>query len=229
MPRSLPPGRLGDRAVGRAVRWAGWAAVRGSAGRRAFTLPPSGPAAAVHLTTVIRLPPEVASALAPALERLRAQGPAHHYYPPAALHVTVLNLDGLAVDGGPAGGPAAVRALVAARRPFRLALRGLGVAPGTVYAQAFPADPTLRSLRDGLRELRPGGSAPRHRPGRGLGHANLVRFSGPVTTPFLDELVSLRRREWGSFTVHQLELVRTDRFLSPEGTTVLETIRLAGR
>jgi hypothetical protein len=40
----------------------------------AFTLPPSGPAAAVHLTSVVRLPATVTAALAPTLGRLRLEG-----------------------------------------------------------------------------------------------------------------------------------------------------------
>ncbi len=106
------------------VRWSGWAATRASAGRRAYTVPASGPAAAVHLTTVVRLPAPVAEALAPALDHLRTLGPGHHWYPPETMHVTVQSLGRLA----------------AGRRPRR------------------------------------------PRVGRGLGHANLARFSGPVIT-----------------------------------------------
>jgi 2'-5' RNA ligase len=73
---------------------------------------------------VVRLPAPVAEALAPALDRLRALGPGHHWYPPETMHVTVQNLGRLA----------------AGRRPRR------------------------------------------PRVGRGLGHANLARFSGPVIT-----------------------------------------------
>ena len=130
----------------------------------AFTLPPSGPAAAVHLTTVVRLPATVTAALAPTLDRLRAVGPRHHYYPPETMHVT-----GLA------------------------------------------------------------GGHDRGRLARGLGHANLVRFSGPVTAGFLAELARLRRQDFGTFTVDEVELVRTDRLLSPEGTTTLGRLRLEGR
>ena len=223
--------------MARLLWWLGWVATRATAGRRAFTLPPSGPAAAVHTTTVIRLPAAVTAALAPSLERLRALGPGHHYYPPESMHVTVQNLDGLApaVDGAPPAGaghepavlPTLVGDLVAAHRPFRLALRGLGVAPGAIFVLALPSDATLRSLRDDLARL-PAGGARRRRVGGGLGHANLVRFSGPVTAGFLAELARLRRQDFGSFSVTEVELVRTDRLLSQEGTTTLGTIRLTG-
>jgi hypothetical protein len=61
---------------------------------------------------------------------------------------------------------------------------------------------------------------------RPLGHANLVRFSGPVTAAFLAEVARQRRRDFGSWTVTEVELVRTDRYLSHEGTTVLARLRL---
>jgi 2'-5' RNA ligase len=207
-----------------ALWWPGWAATRATAGRRAFTLPPSGPAAAVHLTTVVRLPATVTAALAPTLDRLRAVGPRHHYYPPETMHVTVQNLDALA-PAAPL--PDGLVELVAARAPFRLAMRGLGVGPGAVFALALPGDATMASLRAGLAGL--AGGHNRGRPGRGLGHANLVRFSGPVTAGFLAELARLRRQDFGTFTVDEVELVRTDRLLSPEGTTTLGRLRLEGR
>jgi 2'-5' RNA ligase len=218
----------GDRVAAWALWWPGWVATRATAGRRAFTPPPSGPAAAVHLTTVVRLPATMAAALAPALDRLRAVGPGHHYYPPETMHVTVQNLDALAPAAGPAPLPDELAELVAARAPFRLAVRGLGVAPGTVFALALPGDATMASLRAGLAGLT-GGPGPRGRLGRGLGHANLVRFSGPVTAGFLAELARLRRQDFGTFTVDEVELVRTDRLLSPEGTTTLGRLRLEGR
>jgi 2'-5' RNA ligase len=225
---------LGDRAAARALWWPGWAATRATAGRRVFTLPPSGPAAAVHLTTVVRLPATVTAALAPTLDRLRALGPRHHYYPPETMHVTVQNLDALAPaaapprrPGGPAPPPDGLAELVAARAPFRLAVRGLGVAPGAVFALALAGDATMASLRAGLAGL--AGGHDRGRLGRGLGHANLVRFSGPVTAGFLAELARLRRLDFGTFTVDEVELVRTDRLLSPEGTTTLGRLRLEGR
>jgi 2'-5' RNA ligase len=210
--------------MARALWWPGWAATRATAGRRAFTLPPSGPAAAVHLTTVVRLPATVTAALAPTLDRLRAVGPRHHYYPPETMHVTVQNLDALA-PAAPL--PDGLVELVAARAPFRLAMRGLGVGPGAVFALALPGDATMASLRAGLAGL--AGGHNRGRSGRGLGHANLVRFSGPVTAGFLAELARLRRQDFGTFTVDEVELVRTDRLLSPEGTTTLGRLRLEGR
>jgi 2'-5' RNA ligase len=217
---------LGDLLLHRLAWEAGRARLRVGAGRTAFTPPPSGPAAALHLTTVARLPAEVEAALAPAVDRLRAGGPAHRWYPPGTVHLTVRNLDGLDLDGDAgAARLAELAALVGAHPPFRAAVRGLGVSAGTVFAQVLPCDATLRALRADLRGfLRRHAVAPRR--ARPVGHANLARFAGPVTAAFLAEVARQRRRDFGSWTVTEVELVRTDRYLSREGTTVLARMGL---
>ena len=217
---------LRDRLLHRLAWEAGRARLRAGAGRTTFTPPPSGPAAALHVTTVSRLPAEVVAAMAPALDRLRADGPGHHYYPPGTVHLTVHNLDGLDLDGDAgAARLAELRALVGAHPPFRAAVGGLGVSAGGVFAQVLPCDSTLHALRADLRGfLRRHAVAPRR--ARPLGHANVVRFAGPVTAAFLAELARQRRRDFGSWTVTEVELVRTDRYLSHEGTTVLARLGL---
>jgi 2'-5' RNA ligase len=220
------PAVLRDRLLHRLAWEAGRARLRAGAGRTAFVPPPSGPAAALHLTTVARLPAEVVATLAPALARLRADGPGHHWYPPGTVHLTVQNLDGLDLDGDAGTARLAeLRALLGAHAPFPAAVRGLGVSAGTVFAQVLPCDASLRRLRADLRGfLRRHAVAPRR--ARPLGHANLVRFVGPVTAAFLAELARQRRRDFGSWTVTEVELVRTDRYLSQEGTTVLARLGL---
>jgi len=218
---------LRDRLLYRLAWEAGRARLRAGAGRGAFTLPASGPAAALHVTTVSRLPAEVVAALAPALDRLRADGPGHHYYPPGTVHLTVQNLDGLDLDGDPGAAArlAELRALVGAHAPFRAVVRGLGVSAGTVFAQVLPCDAALRTLRADLLGFLERHAVARRRP-RPLGHANVVRFAGPVTAAFLAELAHQRHRDFGSWTVTEVELVRTDRYLSHEGTTVLARMAL---
>lgn len=217
---------LRDRLLHRLAWEAGRARLRAGAGRRAFIPPPSGPAAALHVTTVSRLPAEVVAALAPALDRLRADGPGHHYYPPGTVHLTVQNLDGLDLDGDAgAARLAELRALFGSHPPFQAAVRGLGVSAGTVFARVLPCDAALRTLRADLLGFLERHAVARRRP-RPLGHANVVRFAGPVTAAFLAELAHQRHRDFGSWTVTEVELVRTDRYLSHEGTTVLARMAL---
>jgi 2'-5' RNA ligase len=209
--------------------------LRLSAGRANRTFPPSGFSAAVHHAAVVRLPLNVAVALAPALERLREYGPQHYYYPPDTMHTTVLTLDGFLPDvANTAGRIDELRAVIASHPYFDLTVCGLNVSPTTVFAQIVSHDRTLRSLKWHLRE-----TAKRSVPQVGdvgifgaaartlLAHANVVRFSGLVTAEFLDELSHFRKMHFGRWTVREVELVRTDKLLSREGRQVIERIPLA--
>jgi 2'-5' RNA ligase len=185
--------------------------------REHHRLPPAGRGHATYLTCIARVPAEVARRLEPALERLRARAHQHHYYEPHSLHVTIRNLDALG-----AGRLDDARAVIASHPPFALAARGLNLSRRTVFAEVRPLDGTLRSLRRSLAGLvgARDGLLP------DLAFANVVRFSGRVDAPFVRELAALRRRDFGSWIVEEVELVRTDRLLSREGTEVLERVRL---
>lgn len=186
-------------------------------GRQHHQLPRAGRAHAVYLTSVVRVPAGVADRLEPVLERLRAHGAQHHYYERDSLHVTIRNLDSLSGDD-----LATARAAIASHPPFELEARGLNLSPHTVFASVRPADETLRALRRDLAELAGG------RPGllADVAFANVVRFSGRVDPGFVRELGRLRRVELGSWVVREVELVRTDRLLSREGTEVLDRVPL---
>ena len=62
-----------------------------------------------------------------------------------------------------------------------------------------------------------------------IAFANVVRFSGTVRGEFLDEVARLRRLELGEWTAHEIEIVQTDRLLSPDATRILARIPLAAR
>jgi hypothetical protein len=63
---------------------------------------------------------------------------------------------------------------------------------------------------------------------RNLAHANVVRFSDLVTMRFIKEVSRFRRTHFGRWTVREVELVRSDKLLSREGSHVIERISLAG-
>ena len=207
------------------------AQLRLSAGSALYSLPPSGQDAVLHHTVVIRPPAHVVQSVAPLLERLRAFGPHHYYYPPDSMHVTIGGVRWFLGDGSNAADRRAeLRALIGSYPSFDLTLRGLNVSPGTVFAQVIPHSRTLRALREDLRMLdrRAGGAS-----GFGsyvralLPHMNIVRFSGRVTADFLDEVSRSRQVWFGRWTVREVEVMLTDTLLSAEGRQVLERIPLA--
>jgi hypothetical protein len=165
---------------------------------------------ATHLTAVVRIP-EVALAL-PALDL-----PARHLrYPPGSVHVTVANLDAARVPLDAALVALAVRPLPVAR----FSLDGLAVSPDTVfvrclYGEGFAA---LRRAVVAAFDLPPRRS-PLAVPSRSTAHANVVRFAGRGAWV-------ADRRPTGVVEATALEVVRTDRYLSPEATEVLATVPL---
>lgn len=186
--------------------------------RERHRLPSAGPEQGSYVTSVTRVPTEIAARLEPALARLRRHDPQHHYYAPDTVHVTIRNLDSLS-----AGALPAARAAIAAHPSFELTARGLSLSRHTVFAAVHPVDGTLRALRRELASLAGGGA------GRlpDLAFANVVRFSGRVSGEFVRELARLRRADFGSWLVTEVELVRTDRLLSREGTEVLDRVPLS--
>jgi hypothetical protein len=62
---------------------------------------------------------------------------------------------------------------------------------------------------------------------RNLAHVNVVRFSGGVTTEFVREASHFRWIHLGRWAVREVELVRSDKLLSREGSHVIERIPLA--
>ena len=208
--------------------------LRLSAGRTAHELPPSGPDAAVHQAAIIRVPPCVASSVVPVLERLRQHNAHHHYYPPESMHVTIRKLGQFAPDDpGTAARLGELRRIAASHPSFDLTMWGLNLSPTTVFTQVFPHDQTFHSLRRHLGWIAKRNvdqsSSERIIDGaaRNLAHANVVRFSGPVTTGFIKDISRFRWTHLGRWTVREVELVRSDKLLSQEGVHIIERIPLA--
>jgi 2'-5' RNA ligase len=201
----------------------GYARLRVTAGRRSFDLPPAGIEAANHLTTVVRVPADMATILTAAQARLKRWDSSHYYYPPTTLHLTISNLDHVTSSFRDQ-----VSTVLEGFRPFDLLVRGLSVSPTTVFAQALPEDSAVQELRRRLWAREPKPLLPElvSRAMRHLCFINLVRFRGPVSSELLTEVARLRTLPVGRFSVTEIELVRTDRFLSDAGTQVLERFSL---
>jgi 2'-5' RNA ligase len=204
------------------------------AGRTVHDLPPTGPGAAVHQAAIIRVPLGVASSVAPILEELRQHHPHHYYYPPDTVHVTIRKLGQFpSDDSGIAARLGELRHIAASHRSFDLTMWGLNLSPTTVFAQVFPHDQTFHSLRRHLGGIAEPSvdqsSSERILDGvaRNLAHANVVRFSDQVTTGFIEEVSRFRQTHFGRWTVREVELVRSDKLLSREGSYLIERIPLA--
>jgi len=202
--------------------------------RQQHVLPPSGQTAAVHLTLVARLPLQATSGIDEILTDLKRREPSHHYYPTDTIHMTIRNFDTVK-DVDRSQLRAQLQQCTGSLHPFSLSARGLGVSPNSVFVQLFPEDRSLRDLRRKLSLLTPD-SHTRQRATdsrllhdllfRSLAFANLIRFSGPVSLPFIREIARHRTTSFGSFCVEALELVQTDRLFSAAGTTTIDRMPL---
>jgi 2'-5' RNA ligase len=208
--------------------------LRLSIGRTAHALPPAGPDVAVHRAIIVRVPSHVASSVAPALEVLRQHDPHHHYYSPDTMHVTVRKLGRFPSDDPGVADRLDELCRIAASHPsFDLTMWGLNISPTTVFAQIITHDQTFHSLRWHLGELAEQSvsesSSERlfDAAARNLAHTNVARFSGLVTNGFIKEVSRFRRTLFGRWTVREVELVRSDKLLSREGSQVIERIPLA--
>lgn len=140
----------------------------------------------------------------------------HHVYPPGTVHVTVANLDDATVDLD-----TAVATLEAVPPPAPMfEISGTGCSPDTVFLRCIH-DRAFGLLRESLRDA----FGVRRRAGPmawlfdRLSFANVVRFDGRgVWVPIPDVHASV--------SCGELEIVRTDRYLSDQGTEVLRRIPL---
>jgi 2'-5' RNA ligase len=175
-----------------------------------------------YLTTVVRLPAEIAERLAETASRLAGPRAAHYLYPSRTIHLTAMSLADV-----PEPEPL-VEAALARHRRFAIEVGGLNVSLDSVFAELHPCGPELEALRHDLRECESGEHAAVSRwLRRRLAHANLIRFAGPVEPRLLSEVRRLRRARFGSFEVTEVELARTDKVLSDAGTLPLATFPLA--
>lgn len=212
-----------------------WLAQRATGhGLRRDAIAPDGAdpdAPAIFTTSVIRLPTDLAARLASVAEDIAAAQPGHYVCPAESIHVTVCGP--LPAVVGPAGDVALADLRVVAPRLAggRLRVVRLGLGGTSVFAALDVDGADLLGVR---RELA-GRWDVEGRPGIGgriaarLLWANLVRFSVPPS-PALRAAVGRRRHPvHAGVPIEAVELVQTNRAMSPERTTVLGRVEIADR
>jgi 2'-5' RNA ligase len=178
----------------------------------------------------------ITGGLVSALDDLRRVSPSHHYYAPANIHLTILNLDAIRIRfRTEIDLIQAVRSIVASCSSFEITAIRLNVSPHTVFTRVLPEDDTLSHLRKRIAALSPTHARhpwivhPMQRLRRRFALANVVRFSGVVTPAFAVAISRWREATFGRGIITELELVRTDRLLSTEGTEVIARMSLGRR
>lgn len=175
-----------------------------------------------HLTSVVRLPVELGEVLVEAARRL--PGAASHYlYVPTDVHLTVLNLD---AQGAGACRVEAVAAAMRGTGSFPVVLRGFGVSRQSIYARAY--DPTAGLWRLRGRVAQVVGVRP-PLPLRLLGFVNVLRFGHSRVQEVIAGVAAAGGASpiAGAFRAQCVQIVRTDKLLSREGTELLQRVELS--
>lgn len=195
-------------------------------GPRIDTGSPSGPSI---VTSVIRVPEDVGRSIHDQLRPFADAHQEHHFYRPSTTHISIAgfaiqqNSDLPLIED-------ALQEAVTRSAPF-IALVGLNLSPSTVLIQAFTPNDSLSSLRSNISRAlqREPHLTTRRRPfpSRHVAFANVLRFLGPVrASALLRDVHRWKTHEFGRFDVTQFELVRTDKFLSDDGTELLRAFPL---
>ena len=203
---------------------ASWAAAPVLARLRAPDAAQADPAApAAYLTSVLHLPVLHADALDRLILSLLGPDTPHHRYPPSSMHVTLLGGTGsrVAIEAMQADLAAAAEEL--GSPPVEVAIAGLAIGPGSLFAILEPGDERFIRVRRRLRER--WGLADPARSIVGVAddllHANLVRWTARPDAELVARLRRHRRIRMAPQPLMWIDLVETNKVLAEGRTTTL--------
>jgi hypothetical protein len=173
------------------------------------------------LTSVVRVPAWLGANVRDAVLPAAAATRPHYIYPADDLHVTITNLDryrdvplelieGVFTDCLRRAGP------------INLSLRGLSISQATIFAQVLVTPiSSLRRLRMDLwRSFGPAGPLSAN-PVAVIGFCNVLRFRHADISAVRALAERSKDRDFGSFPINEIEIVRTDKVLSAANTVML--------
>ncbi|HTR41222.1 MAG TPA: 2'-5' RNA ligase family protein [Pseudomonadales bacterium] len=188
------------------------------------------------VTLVIRPSQSVRDAVAAFIDRLAAVCPGQYYYRPEELHLTVLS-----AFSGTEHWQQEMERIPACRqvisdvlkthRPFKIKLHSVTASPGAILIQGFPADNTLATIRNELRDAFAqnglGDMLDRRYKITGA-HMTIMRFhkADGDLHPLIAFLKENRETAFGECEIHNLQLIFNDWYASAETVQVLEEYQL---
>jgi 2'-5' RNA ligase superfamily len=188
-------------------------------------------------TLVARLGSHRAQELQAAVASLGEALDGQYLYPASDLHLTLLYLSPYVYTPDPDMTSArlalandAIAPLLEGADPPQFTIAGLGVFPTTIFAQLVPDEgtdwaATRHAVASALHDAGlagPSADAFEAATRWDLCFVNVARFTRPPTADVVSALALRRDLRLGSVQFNEVELVRTDKFLSVDGTAVID-------
>ncbi len=179
-----------------------------------------------HITTIIRLPEDIAEKLA---EQIKTICPNDYHYPISDMHLTLINLDKL-LGAREHVNWQHLSALITEETSnlsdLTFTVRNINIFPTTVFAEIYDENGVLEAYREAiLRAVRTYLSLDFDLSNYtalvpGITFTNLIRFKNKPNPAIIDEIKNKRVMGFGTFKPSEFEIVTTNKLLSLGGTII---------
>lgn len=188
------------------------------------------------LTLIAKPAADIKRKIVETLEEIRAVAPRQYFYPPSDLHVTVLTIiscypDFTLDEIDSSEYINLIQSALESVFPFHIEFKGLTASPSCILIRGYPEDDQLNTLRTNLRKIFRQSSLKTsldERYIRQTAHMTAIRFTKPLTDEhtFIQTLINLKEKAYGSSLVDKLELVGTDWYHQKKKTNQIYTFDL---
>lgn len=186
-----------------------------------------------HITTIIRLPEDIAEKLA---EHVKTICPNDYHYPTSDVHLTLINLDKLLGDQEHVNWQhlsALITEEMSNLSDLIFTVRNINIFPTTIFAEIYDKNGVLEAYREAiLRAVHTYLSLDFNLSNYtalvpGITFTNLIRFKNKPNPAIIDGIKNKRAIEFGTFKPDKFEIVTTNKLLSIDGTIINSVIPIS--
>lgn len=188
------------------------------------------------ITLLIRPSEKIKANIQLFLDELKAVEPAQYYYPNADIHITVMSIiscyEGFSLDKiSVEDYIKIIQESLVYLGEIKIEFRGVTASPSALMIQGFPADESLNTLRNKLRDNFKKSTLQQSIDSRyaiATAHSTVMRFQEKLQNPekLIDVAEKFRDYNFGEFTVDKLELVYNDWYQREQNTVHLHDFSL---
>lgn len=184
-----------------------------------------------YITTIVRLPAGLYDIINEIQEILSKNLVGQYIYPLSDVHMTIRELTSFCLEIWRVDSLINFcRKIFSQVEPFAVHLEGIHLSSSSAFIRAYSNDGALLGLRDVIdktfiksTQIRLEDKA---KTLKSFGHINIARFVQPRKVALFLDCLKLRSKVFGNMEVSRIELVRTDKLLSAEGTEIIHVYDL---